>query len=340
MKLAITIVATTNYMYAMRDQAHRVQACCQYANIVDPKIIIVSNDEVATHLIGELYRELLPACEFFPVIGTYKESQNYKEDCQIVIGRMRTQAFAKARSLDVDFCLSLDSDVLPAVNGIKTCLQTLEFDNGYYSIASMLYTSQGGGAWLCGRGNPQRPIFPNFYQDELNIPSHYAKLWKQYEKMIKACKDQKTWETVNKKLNWLAKRIEKQFPPKGNVHTMNGIKWRRRGWFDFAYPGIGKGAIVPSDWCGFGATMLTRKALALTDFQGYDGRGTEDLYVIFYKWYQSHLRIAAISHSICDHICRKKDGSGGYFMVQGFFDISEDFEGHLRQKHIDYKPMA
>jgi len=57
---------------------------------------------------------------------------------------------------------------------------------------------------------------------------------------------------------WVDKRIEK-YPPKSNVFVANGKKWRRRGWFDFAYPAIGKGAIVPSDWCGFGATMMNKK---------------------------------------------------------------------------------
>jgi len=40
----------------------------------------------------------------------------------------------------------------------------------------------------------------------------------------------------------------------------------------------------------------------LAIFDGYDGRGTEDLYVCFHRWYPAGLRIGAIPHSLCDHV--------------------------------------
>jgi len=51
--------------------------------------------------------------------------RNYKEAAQLTIAQMRTVGFSKARELNVDYCFSLDSDILPAINGIQCALDIL-----------------------------------------------------------------------------------------------------------------------------------------------------------------------------------------------------------------------
>lgn len=342
MKVAITVCGTKNYTFAAKDQAFRVQAMVKYADICSVDIIYVSDDEVKLAELEELYTRLLPTSRFHKVMTNAKEGPNYKEIAQLSIGKMRTAAFGAAMALGVDYCLSLDSDILPAVNGLESCLNALKFDKGYYGVASMLYTSQGGGLWLCGGGTNERRILPNFYDDELNIDKKYIGWRNKYQNKFKAAAKVKNVDGCKfygKRVFWVNKLIDKKSRPKlkGNVWSLNGANYKKRGWFDFYAPGIGRGSIVPCDWCGFGATLMNKKALALTNFHGYEGKGTEDLYVIWDKWRPAGIKIAAVSHSICDHICRKKEG--GYFMVKAWFGEGE-VENHLRQTHLDYIPMA
>jgi hypothetical protein len=56
---------------------------------------------------------------------------------------------------------------------------------------------------------------------------------------------------------------------------------------DAAYPGLGIGAVVPSDRCGFGCTLMSKRALSLAQFDGYDGSGTEDLYMVWKRWHRN-----------------------------------------------------
>lgn len=336
MKLAITIVATKNYTYAMKDQAARVQGSLGYCKISDPIIILITDQSGEMDSISSLYKNLLPDAMIIQKdMAELNESANYKIPAQLLISKMRTAAFNEARRHDVDFCLSLDSDVLPAINGIQTCLDMLSFDKGYYDVACILYTSQGGGPWLCGRGTTQHQILPDFYEDERNVPKRYIKFKKIHEEEMTKVDNKESAEKIHKKLEWVRKRIEK-YPPKSDVFGSNSIKWRKRGWFDNAYPAIGKGACVPTDWCGFGATMMNRRALAHAHFDGYQGAGTEDLYVCFHKWKPNGIKLVAIPHSLCDHIVRSRREPGTFTHVHGYHEESGEFEGHIRQRWTPY----
>lgn len=336
MKLAITVCATKKYAYAMLEQCTRVVSALNYAEIKDPVIILISDTSGALKQVEQMYKDLLPEAEvILKQLDDLKEAENYKTTAQLCISRMRTAAFNEARKMGVDYCLSLDSDVLPAVNGIDCCLNALKFDKGYYGVACMLYTSQGGGPWLCGRGTLERPILPDFYPEERSIPERYFKYKTKLEESLKLVKSHTEAEPIYKKIQWLTKRFDK-YPPTGNVFTLNGKKWMKRGWFDQAYPSIGKGSMVPTDWCGFGATMLSKKALAHASFDGYQGLGTEDLYVCFHKWKANEIKLVAISHCVCDHIVRSRKEEGKFIHVQGHFEESGECEGHLRQRHIPF----
>lgn len=340
MKFAITICATKSYIYAMKDQAVRVQGALRYAGIDDPFIILITDMSEGMNEVANLYKVLLPNSDVKVLhIPELNEAENYKTPAQLLIAKMRTIAFNQARRLDVDFCLSLDSDVLPAINGVQTCLDMLSFDKGYYNVACMMYTSQGGGPWLCGRGTSTEHILPDFYDDERLIPKRYLDFNKKYQDLFSKSKDKMEAQKIFNKLSWVKKRFAK-YAPKMNIFQANAKKWRKRGWFDNAYPAIGKGSCVPSDWCGFGATMMTRKALANANFDGYQGQGTEDLYVIYTKWKPNDIKIVAIPHSVCDHIVRDRKVKNNYIHVFGYHEESGECEGHLRQRWIPYVPQA
>lgn len=336
MRLAIAICATKSYTYAMKVQARRLQAVLRYSEIDNPYIILVTDKSQSMLSIVNLYKSIIPKSEISVIELDIDDGHvNYKEAAQLTIAQMRTAAFSKARELNVDFCFSLDSDILPSVNAITCSLDALAFDRGYYSIACPLYMSQGGGSYLCGHGTPENPILTDFINSERSIPSRYLKFKTEKEKELKKCKTHSEAEKVVQALMWVSKRIER-YPPKGNVFELNGRKWRRRGWFDYAYPAIGKGSMVPSDWCGFGATMMNKRALELAIFDGYDGRGTEDLYICFHRWYPNNLRIVAIPHSLCDHVIRDK---GRYVHIQAYHEESGEYKNHLRQRARPFYTM-
>jgi hypothetical protein len=309
--IAITICATEKYQYAMESQASRVAAACRYAKEI-PTIILVGDRSIDRFY--KVYRELIPeatvSIQFIDSPDGMGKAWNYKVDAQRLIAKMRGMAFDTARAHDADFCWSLDSDVLPAVNSLRVSLDVLNMDGGrLYGVAACPYPSQGGGLFLCGRGDSRNPIFPDFKEAE---KKEHMGLWESNQK--------------------------------------NG--WRRRGWFDFAYPGIGWGAVVPSDWCGFGATLMNRDALATADFAGYDGRGTEDLYVNFRCWLPAGIRIAAIPHCPAAHVIRRDEPIGAMVMghptfwdmdrnklyiVQPYHEERGEEVGHLRVRMSDWR---
>jgi hypothetical protein len=105
---------------------------------------------------------------------------------------------------------------------------------------------------------------------------------------------------------------------------------------DFAYPGIGYGAIVPSDWCGLGCTLLSKRALAHADFTGYEGKGTQDLFLCWSRWYPAGLKIACVPHIACDHIKHRppeapKDAPP-IIHYRAYHETEGECRGHLRTR--------
>jgi hypothetical protein len=332
MKLAIYVAATTGYAHALEVQARRIISCLSVNThqVTDTLIVIVTDNEDSVADALAAYRNGLPNAQVECIADSRFQLglENYKSDAQLLIAQMRTAACFRAMNWGADFCLSLDSDVIPPANAIRCMLDMLKFDNGYYGVSFCPYPSHGGGPFLGGRGTPQQPILPCFYEDEKNLPKGLLKerdeLLKDPEKHIDRLKE------IDEQI--------KQTPPKANVFSLNGKKWRKRGWFDNAYPAIGKGAVVPIDWTGCGCTMMNREALALCDWTGYDGRGTEDLFLNFRKWYPAGIKIACIPHCPCDHIVRKKDKKGEYVHIMTGHASDSEHEGHLRQWHLPWNP--
>ena len=338
MKLAIYTCATKNYAYAVRCQAKRVQAMVSAcARRFTLKVIIVGDGCETNKLAAQDYEALLPGAEVVLIEKEeFKEdSENYSNNAQLLISQMRTIATSEARAWGADYCLSLDSDVLPPSNALRCMLDMLSFDDDYYSIAACPYPSQGGGSFLCGRGTPARPILPCFYDDEKEIPQSLLDRRDGLMEKIRARKEKGPTKKMEADLKEIEKKIE-QMPPKANVFSLNGERWRRRGWFDNAYPAIGKGSVVPSDWCGFGCTLINKEALALCDWSGYLGYGTEDLYIVWKKWYPAGLRIAAIPHAPCDHVIRDRKTPGKYIHLITGHETEGECVGHLRQEAVPW----
>ena len=334
MKLAIYTCGTAGYTYAMLAQARRIQSCiaaCQRQ--LDILVLVVGDGSADNVAAAAEYEALLPAAqvELLKHDGLQAGEKNYDHATQLLIAQLRTMATRRAIAWGADACLSLDSDVLPPSNALRCMLDMLEFDGGYYGVAACPYPSQGGGAFLCGRGTPQRPILPCFHEDEKEIPEELIKKRDKIRKKLDKLEGKPPPKELIEKLKKADKEIE-AVPPKANVFTLNGEQWRQRGWFDNAYPGIGKGSIVPSDWCGFGCTMMNREALALCDWSGYEGGGTEDLFINWHRWFPNGIKIAAIPHAPCDHVIRHRSDKGKLVHIVASHEQHGECVGHLRQQ--------
>jgi hypothetical protein len=287
--------------------------------------------------VAEFYKRALPegwAIHLVTVRGLPEdEGQNYKPKAQNIIATLRAEAFTAARKVGADQCWSLDSDTLPPPNALR-CMQTmLSFDDGWYSVSTCPYPND---LFLGGRGSLEHHIAPNVYPDEREVPA-------RLRAALAACKDRLHKAPSQReadRMGRLQKRVE-GCPPKGNVFTLNAAGYRKRGWLEFAYPGVGVGAVVPSDWCGFGCTLLNKKALELAHFEGYDGQGTEDLFIVWRRWAPAGLRINCVTHCPCDHVIwsKKKGGRDDEFtLISSYHESSGECVGHLRTRRSPWQP--
>lgn len=344
--IAITICATKSYTYAMRAQARRV-----VANIVAARIqhwhghvVLVGDESKELKSVADAYRNLLPEGWSVTHIGNrgmQEGGANYKEQAQLLIAAMRSEAFAFCRKLGVARTWSLDSDVLPPANALRCMLNTLDFDDGLWSVATCPYPNS---AFLGGFGTPQNPIAEDFLPHERRLPWKLKRAHEACEARLKKPDQPRPYyEREQKRMERLRERI-KRCPPDGNIwEVIAKHGWRRRGWLDNAYPGIGRGAVLPSDWCGFGCTLMNAEALALADFEGYDGKGTEDLFVCWRRWHPAKLEINVITHCPCDHVIweKKKGGATDRFThLVAYHETEGEFRGHLRTRSTPWIPEA
>jgi hypothetical protein len=335
MKLAIYTAATTGYGHALTAQAHRIIAGMAIENrVTECLFIFVTDADSVVSQAASMYEAAGILTEI--LLTSRKGGENYKEDAQLLIASMRQAASTRALAWGADICLALDSDVLPPSNAIRCMIDMLRFDQGYYGVAFCPYPSQGGGAFLGGRGTPQNPILPDFYEEEKDVPPAITDRREEVRKLLE--KDDSSTD-LRDELHTIEKQI-REIPPKENVFASNAKKWRRRGWFDFAYPALGRGAIVPTDWTGFGCTMMNQRALSLCDFAGYDGKGTEDLYINFRRWHPAGIRMAAIPHCPCDHVIRDPEDREKHILVATGHADDEEHSGHLRQWRMPWKSPA
>jgi hypothetical protein len=352
MKLGITICATKKYSYAVLAQASAVQNNIkEYERIYGPvelHFILVSDGHDKMLTLENWYKDNINPCHVYHIVKDLDDNVvNYKDAAQKIIAKMRTAAFSKARALNCDYVWSLDSDVIPRGNSLHCMFNSLTFDDGYYSIASCPYPSQGGHAapLLYGFGDEKHYIYPQIYPDEIEIP-------KVIQERLNSLNDeimilQRSWEqtkdfgerarltTLYNKIRRWNKRIEKRFPPKGNVHYLNSLGYRKRGWEPYS---LGRGAIVETHWFGYGCLLLNKKSLNLVSFNGYTLGGTEDLYSYHEVLAPHGLKVAAILHCPAHHVVRFNKGENvtEYWQIFCYFETEGECEGHIRQKRIPF----
>jgi hypothetical protein len=344
--IAIATFATKRYSYAIPNFSRRIVSAIQHAKEKKGYFIFVTDkSEVMKDVVKTFVIDALPS-GWIPIVLSLdiddEEKRNYKNDAQLMIAQMQSYAFTEARKLNVSKLWSVEADVLVPYNALSTSKELLKFDDGYYDVVMCTYPSQGGGSFLGGRGTYQNPIAEDYLPEERSIPE-------ELQKKIEARDAQMEDKNFRPDENWYKERHEiheeiKKHPPKDNVFKIIGDHgWRKRGWMESAYPALGKGAILPTDWVGMGCTMLSKKALAMAHFDGYQGGGTQDLFLCWNWWNPHGLNMAVCTHVVCDHVVRARGKDNDdeensqdfnkFIHVQAYHEPEGDYQGHLRQKH-------
>ena len=341
--LAIATYATKSYFYCWPQFLRRIAAAAGHH--AEAHFILATDQsdeakqaiEAARHELPEGWR--IQAVQL-PLDDGGAEGKDYKVEAQMRIAALQGAAFAAARKIRATALWSVEADNLVPADALRVAEWTLMMPQAdgtsFYDVAAVTYPN---GLFLGGNGTPQNPIAEDFTEKERKLPPRLVRALEACRERLKA---EPTSEKEGKRLGRLHERA-KRCPPDGNVFEVNGKHgWRRRGWMDFAYPGIGRGAIVPSDWCGLGCTLMSAKALALATFEGYDGRGTQDLFLCWHRWHPAGLRIACIPHTAADHVKRKgKDAPADapeYTHYRAYHETEGEYRGHLRVRQQPWMP--
>jgi hypothetical protein len=266
-------------------------------------------------------------------------SENYKLDAQIRIAMLQGSAFSFARKLKSDLCWSVESDILVHPDSLRISEWVLNMPDNYYDVAMVTYPNN---KFLGGRGSYQHPIAEDFLMNERVVPERLQKrVLAHNETLKKFVKNQKKlperWGKIKEKLD----KLVRECPPDGNVFAVNGkFGWRKRGWFEDAYPGIGRGSIVPTDWLGLGCTLLSKRALSLSTFEGYQGTGTQDLFLCWNRWNPDGMNLACIPHVLCDHVKPERDKDGKrtnkIIHMKAWHESEGESIGHLRTTTVPW----
>lgn len=333
MDLAIIIAATHSFQYALLPQARAIRDNLALAGITAGNLILVTDKNPVAGVI-ERYRAILENFTIYnvplPVVEGAKK--DYGVNAQLLIAQMYSAGFDIARKIKTSHVWTLEADVIPEANNLRCMVNALDLDGGYYSVAFCPYVSAGGGGIMGGRGNPANWIAQNWTEEERIVPEELDKRHKAFLE---------SWNAGDRSAERLKERDElaeelKKCGPKANVYTLNGQRWRQRGWLEWAYPAIGKGAIVPSDWFPMGNNLFNKAAIELVNFNGYTGRGTQDLWLC-YKLAGYGLRFAVIPHAVSSHVVRKVNSDGGpYTMYRLYHETQGDCAGHLRTQELPF----
>jgi hypothetical protein len=315
MKITIFITATHSYLYAIDACLRRIRAAVFHARKrreIEAEVVVLTDVEGAGMLEGKGVTVL--------ALDVKEGGQAYKEEAQLLIATLQQRGISYAVECGADLAWSVEADILVPFNALSCSLDMLDFDDGWYDVAFVTYPSQSGAAFLGGNGDPCHPIAEDWLPEERDMPEE---LKARYEAAKAEGKiSQEIMEDIRK------------CAPLENVFLANGKKWRRRGWLDNAYPGIGKGAVLPTDWTGMGCTLMSRKALAAAAFDGYDGRGTQDLFLNWRRWNGEGIRMCVITHCVCEHVIRT---DGGYVHCFAHHEPMGECRGHLRVQQGEWK---
>lgn len=344
--IAITVAATRSYLHAWPQCVRAIAAAAWH--LEEAHFILATDESREAKAAAEVATRELPEGWKVTVLNLpIKDdaSTRYKEAAQLRIAALQGAAFAFARKIRAARCLVVESDTIIPADALRVLEWTLSMPTAdgqpHYDIAAATYPN---GLFLGGFGSQTHQIAEDFLPEERKLRPRLKLAFEECEKRLKTIKPptnaeeaqaaQKIGDKEGRRLGRLRERI-KACPPDGNIWEVTAKHgWRRRGWLDFAYPGIGRGAIVPSDWCGLGCTLLSRRALAHADFTGYEGKGTQDLFLCWHRWAPAGLRIACVPHVVCDHIKRKSSearaDSPEILHHRAYHELEGECRGHLR----------
>jgi hypothetical protein len=333
-KIAIVIVGTESYLEPMQVSINRVFSAVAHAGSDIEHHLVLVTDKKSEKAV-EAMTSAFASSEII-AIDMVENGEPYKKDRQILIATLQSVGFDAARKWGCDYLWSVEADVLVPYNALTTSLQMLDFDDNYYDVAFVTYPSQGGGSFLGGHGSYRNPIAEDFLPEE-------RKLGKKLELLLEKCEErfsneETTREAVDKEHRRMGRLREraKKCPPQGNVFEMNAKRWRRRGWLENSHPGIGRGAVIETDWTGLGCTLMSKKAANLAHFDGYDGGGTQDLYLNWHKWHPAGMRFCCITHTACDHVVRDEKADNGQTTLKSYHEPEGETKGHLRYKRTPF----
>jgi hypothetical protein len=335
--IAITVSATRQYLHAWPQCVRAIAAAA--AHHAEAHFIFSTDESKEGEAAVELSKRELPEGWKVSVLKHKMEDapKDYKTEAQLRIARLQGSGFAFARRIRASMCWSVESDTIPTADSLRVLEWTLQMPDAvgdpYYHIAAATYPN---GLFLGGFGDHRHQIAEDFLPSERKLKPRLKLLLEKCEERLSLVKDRATGEKEMKRMGRLREWVKKS-PPDGSIWEVTAKHgWRRRGWMEYAYPGIGLGAVVPSDWCGLGSTLLSYKALQLADFNGYEGKGTQDLFLCWSRWKPAGLRIACVPHVACDHIKRHGDKIVHH---RAWHEQDPAQYGHLRQRQQDFVPL-
>jgi hypothetical protein len=317
--IAIATYATKSFLYAIEDQSALVLAAARYAQLNDNELtyILVTDDSQEGRDAAESVKDTLPfAVIHCPIDVDENTTGKHNASGNITIAAMQHEAFHIARRIGAKFFWSVEADILPNANTLQCLMDALAFDRGFYDVAMAAYPNA---SFLGGHGTPRNHIAPNVYDDERKISKDLARRLKSKNKGVK--------EKAAAEL--------KTAPADGNIFARQAKGWKPRGWLEEAYPGVGCGAMLPTDWFGMGCTLFSQRALQLANWTGYQGAGTQDLWLGWRCLHQHGLRFAVVPHALASHL---KPVDGKMTLMHAYHELDGLTKGHLRMSKIDQSP--
>lgn len=340
--LAICISATKSYLYAWEQCIRGITAAVSHYN--SGHFIYASDDSKECKNALEFAKQNLPAnWQIHNIVfkDLNDKEEKYQRQSQIIIAKLQGATFHKARQIKADLCFSVESDVILKGDSLRVLEWALSMPaadgSPIYDISSGTYNNSSP---LLGFGTPQNPIAEDFLPHERKLKPRIKLVFEECEKRIKSFTKESKKEQIEKEHKRMARiyKVIKKCPPDGNIWEITSkYGFRRRGWWENAMPGAASVAhAFHSDWCGLGNTLMSKKALSLADFNGYDGSGTQDLYLCWKKWYPAGLKIIGVPYVYCDHIKQREDKIEH---LVAFRETEGECKDHMRCKVQEFIPL-
>lgn len=341
-RLAVCISATKSYLYAWEACIRGITSAVSHYN--SGHFIYAGDKSKECKAAAEFLKFNLPENWSITFIDhdIPDDVKSYDKDAQLTIAKLQGSTFHKARQLKCDLCLSVESDVLLKADSLKILEWALELprDGVHYDVAAGTYPNSGP---LLGFGTPQNPIAEDFLPYERVLPPRLKLVYEENEKRIASFNGKTDSKFVEKEYKRKSRihAKSKKYPQDGNIfNVMAKYPYRRRGWLENAMPGCVAHSFE-CDWCGLGVTLLSKRALALAEFNGYDGAGTQDLFLCWRKWYPRGIKIIGVPEVWCDHIKKRSEGifADKFEHMIAYRETEGEMKGHMRIRAQEWIPL-